>query len=499
MSLSHSPKVVTDGLVFYYDMNNTQKSWKGRPTTNLLPSPSTNGRFTTANTWGTYNTNQYNGAQYFSIGTIASVSGNVVTTAAAHPLRTFDVVRAQSTGGGVTAGTDYLIKKISNTQFTLHAYNGDQTGAYGYFSGGYHKVHESLGLDQRVAVNATSFPTMWWGAPHMPNSHLVKEIVVGAGPQGQNTMRLHVPSVDGVVDGMAYGVDSPVTAGDVVNVSFWIRSNYPGKNLGYSTYFGASASYGNSCSTTLEWQRISYQWTASATYNFISYWWPDGSTDRPYWIDMCDLQVEINTGTAGSTPFVAGTRSNTQAIVDLTGSNTVTATGLTYAPDNTFSFNGSNHLGSGYNATLNDFTIGVWFKDTGSPAYARIIDKIYNTGTMLMRNSSTANSWGGGVLEGTAPYGIFLTLTDGQWHYLVSVRNGTTHTLYGDGITNTISNTVSSSALNANQFGIGAWSDNSTPSQSFNGSISNVQIYNRALSVSEVKQNFNALRGRYSI
>jgi hypothetical protein len=35
MSLAHSPKVVTDGLVFYYDMGNTQKSWKGVPTTNL--------------------------------------------------------------------------------------------------------------------------------------------------------------------------------------------------------------------------------------------------------------------------------------------------------------------------------------------------------------------------------------------------------------------------------------------------------------------------------
>jgi hypothetical protein len=36
MSLSHSPKVITDSLVFYYDIGNTKKSWKGAPTTNLL-------------------------------------------------------------------------------------------------------------------------------------------------------------------------------------------------------------------------------------------------------------------------------------------------------------------------------------------------------------------------------------------------------------------------------------------------------------------------------
>jgi hypothetical protein len=41
MALAHSPNVVTNGLVFYYDMANTQKSWKGVPTTNFY----TNGHF----------------------------------------------------------------------------------------------------------------------------------------------------------------------------------------------------------------------------------------------------------------------------------------------------------------------------------------------------------------------------------------------------------------------------------------------------------------------
>lgn len=36
MSLQHFPSIVTDGLVYYHDMSNTQKSWKGAPTTNLL-------------------------------------------------------------------------------------------------------------------------------------------------------------------------------------------------------------------------------------------------------------------------------------------------------------------------------------------------------------------------------------------------------------------------------------------------------------------------------
>ena len=36
----NNQKVVTDGLVLYYDMFNTQKSWKGKPTTNLFNNPS---------------------------------------------------------------------------------------------------------------------------------------------------------------------------------------------------------------------------------------------------------------------------------------------------------------------------------------------------------------------------------------------------------------------------------------------------------------------------
>lgn len=42
MSLGHGSSIVTDGLVFYYDMGNTIKSWKGKPTTNLVNSPNLN-------------------------------------------------------------------------------------------------------------------------------------------------------------------------------------------------------------------------------------------------------------------------------------------------------------------------------------------------------------------------------------------------------------------------------------------------------------------------
>ena len=183
------------------------------------------------------------------------------------------------------------------------------------------------------------------------------------------------------------------------------------------------------------------------------------------------------------------------------GGFTSTVIGSTYSSDNNgvYSFNGStNRIATNCSLQLTDFTIGVWFKALGNTGgYDRIIDKLYSNGTMLMRNSSASNSWGGGVLESSGPYGRFLTLTDGQWHYLVSIRSGTTHTLYGDGITNTVSGTVSGTALSNIPFGIGSWYDGSA--QYFNGQIGQVQVYNRALSADEVLENFNAMRGRYGI
>lgn len=74
------PDIATDGLVLYLDAANSD-SFKGEPTTNLLPNPQLNGYPTYGNSWSTYNTNQYGSGTYWSIGTtISSVSDNIVYT-----------------------------------------------------------------------------------------------------------------------------------------------------------------------------------------------------------------------------------------------------------------------------------------------------------------------------------------------------------------------------------------------------------------------------------
>jgi hypothetical protein len=164
-------------------------------------------------------------------------------------------------------------------------------------------------------------------------------------------------------------------------------------------------------------------------------------------------------------------------------------------------FDGTNdYTQTNYNPALTDFTVQVWFKtpDSTNGASARILDKNFSNGFYLGKNYlGTANSWGCGIRETTAPYGRYITLTDGQWNFIASIRSGTTNTIYGNGITNTTSGTVSSTALSTDNMRIGM--EFNTISAPFKGNIAQVSIYNRALTATEVLQNYNATKGRYGL
>lgn len=145
-----------------------------------------------------------------------------------------------------------------------------------------------------------------------------------------------------------------------------------------------------------------------------------------------------------------------------------------------------------------DFTVTIWFYTTATTDvnFKRLVDLNYVTGFWLGRQTNT-NNWGGGIIEPNSPHGIYLPFTNGQWHYLVSIRSGSTHILYGDGTSNTISNTVSTGNLSASSLFIAKQPEGG--GSFFNGNIAQVQIYNRALSATEVQQNYNALKQRFGL
>lgn len=90
-------------------------------------------------------------------------------------------------------------------------------------------------------------------------------------------------------------------------------------------------------------------------------------------------------------------------------------------------------------------------------------------------------------------------ITINQWNHIVCVVGGGTKTVYINGIQRYQQTGITGSMPTGqtNQY-VGKYG-NAGNNYPFSGSIAVSRVYNRALSSSEVSQNFNALRGRFGI
>jgi len=161
--------------------------------------------------------------------------------------------------------------------------------------------------------------------------------------------------------------------------------------------------------------------------------------------------------------------------------------------------------------TSTNFTLSAWFVIDDYVNYSCFIQKASsgsysNTTAGLWSEATNELKFVMGTNEGGNPSGSNLQITynatPGVWYNMVGVADGTNAILYINGeqhgsavnIASTITRTRSE---NTSDITIGRRSINSNPE--LNGRISNVSVYNRGLTASEVQQNFNALRGRFGI
>lgn len=155
-------------------------------------------------------------------------------------------------------------------------------------------------------------------------------------------------------------------------------------------------------------------------------------------------------------------------------------------------------------SNLNEFTLSTWFKSSNSGqtnkgiigrwggstsqnrGYMLWIDVLTNPGRLSLPINSASHLTG------------VTDIRTGAWFYLVGTFNGTTANIYVNGVSEG-SQSESPILTSNNNFEIGRYLDNSGVGQYLQGIISLSQVYNRALSASEVLQNFNATRGRFGI
>jgi hypothetical protein len=156
-----------------------------------------------------------------------------------------------------------------------------------------------------------------------------------------------------------------------------------------------------------------------------------------------------------------------------------------------------------YGGNLN-ITFEAWVKSSGL-AVGKTVNGIFSFsyGNILYMDGSgnitfgiyndAANSWG--YLSTTSG----LNLLDGQWHQVVGTMSATTGSIYTDGVLRT-SGAGTHTGTNV-WVGMQAQIGNNQNDAyyHFNGNIAVARFYRKTLSAEEVKQNFNALRGRFSI
>jgi hypothetical protein len=209
-----------------------------------------------------------------------------------------------------------------------------------------------------------------------------------------------------------------------------------------------------------------------------------------------NMQIEQN---SFCSPYTPGTRTTSNSIIDLTRTNTLTISSLTYASNNTFSFNGANNYINPATIPQAIGTVIAWVRPSavsgdyvifgpdanGQDNWIGInTSKIYMLFTQLSDINNTA------IIGNT-------TLSVNNWYQISCTIIGNTAKVYLNGVEDGTSTVA---------FSIGLWTGTSaigqrgaTGTRFFPGMISSVQLYSRGLSPNEIRQNFNATRGRYGL
>jgi hypothetical protein len=139
-----------------------------------------------------------------------------------------------------------------------------------------------------------------------------------------------------------------------------------------------------------------------------------------------------------------------------------------------------------------DFTVSCWAWKSGASGYRWMIGAWSTTGLLFgLASSGQFACYLGDANENKSTFTI---PTFGWNHYVITRLDGVI-SMYANANSVFAPTTRAGSLSAATEFRIG---DRDGEAQDWLGYISNVHIYNRALSASEVLHNYNALKGRFA-
>jgi hypothetical protein len=524
MAVFSGTNIVNDGLVFHYDMDNSKKSWIGRPTTNTIntttaPINRYNNPGFSGNVTNTGLT--YRGAPIYELTFIPQNSSFISRLASTEGFGAF-----HSMGIPLQADTRYMAsiyvrsdhplqnsanEGFSNGYSNIPGWNQNGTTSTRYKEDGWTRLYSQYfnsvnGYSTRVSafqnnfvVNTTSTQTID-----------VNFTVPSNGSGISNFDLLHAlvsasPSIinNGGITGLSivnHGLDTT----SFTKLSWPNTIKLKSSDLPFNYFVRLSVPSTGGVNTTIAMRaNFTGYYTAltdnkfwKLTFNTTNV--TEGQILRTYW---CAPMIEEH-DTVWPSTFINGTRSNTEAILDLTKNNTITVNNLAYNANGTFEFNGN----TSYIVPTTPFSI--WNKSFTISQWCYFLD---DSRGILVGDFSTANAINTAFEKHTsrrlrlywdASPDIFTgnnVLDINAWQYLTVVRDKSNSQVrfYTNGnLVHTYNGTLSDKIATV-PHRIGA--DGRTGTTVVNGNISSTQIYDSALTPQEIQQNFEATRSRYGI
>jgi hypothetical protein len=254
------------------------------------------------------------------------------------------------------------------------------------------------------------------------------------------------------------------------------------------------------------WQTASYTITTPANTDRVLWFMQDGDdyTTYNHTFELKGVQVEQK---SHFTPFTSGTRSNTQALLDLSKRSVMTVANASFDSNAMLNFDGTNDYIqlTTFTQPTNYITCEAWInpQDAVTPGTIRG-GVISSTNSMYLGlfdsydGTTFGSHWAVQTSTGARPYNINGSIPRNQYTHIVGTYNGSVSRMYINGVeiwNASLTGTIPSATYYIGTYG-GTIVDDT---HNFNGYIPVAKIYNRALTAEEVYQNYNASKRRFGL
>ena len=360
-----------------------------------------------------------------------------------------------------------------------------------------------------TAANAST--TGSWSASNYGGSSLTREFLV---EDGIPFMRFtNVTYVSGYPRSTGQVFPGGVTVTGTFSTSFEARGT-PGASLKLKIYQNGSTKVHNTATLTDKWTRYTFN-NQSTSYNLNQPYFNPNTSNAIY--DIRNVQIEAK---SHSTPFVSGSRSNTASLIDLKETEAITVANMSFDSTGQPTFDGTNdyiELDDALNSLGNVATFEAVFKATETNNTFRVIlgwGNGYNNYSGLH-----IGSWTGSYTDESLHVGLnsdtlqmFVRkgesfYKDNAFHHVIVTAGQNNYSIWIDGVEETFTFKHGSQSTHFDEIvGYNSNIDSQIGSRPyptsrgyFKGDIPVVKVYDRILSDTEIKRNYNAYKKRFNI